>query len=194
MTGAESQGSGNQGSGLQGGTPPPPSGSRKVPVYVWVLVGVAAFFFLCIIPIIALIAIPTMGSMKKHAAEYAAIQSIKNIQQAEMMYSETYPTRGYACSMQALGGDPNAGQPSAEAAQLLKNDLAMGTKDGYIFTISNCAKVSLSGTDRVTGYMITAVPITPGKTGNRGFCSDESSDVKYDPIGGTNCTQPMESR
>ena len=192
MNGAETSGAGNQGSGFQGG--PPASGSRKTPVYVWVLVGVAAFFFVCIIPILALIAIPTMSSMRKQASETAAIRSIQNIQQAEMMYAETYPTRGYTCSLPALGGDPNAGQPSAEAAQLLKNDLASGNKSGYIFAISNCAKVSLLGSDRVTGYTVTAVPIIPGKTGNRGFCSDESGITKYDPIGGTNCTQPMESR
>jgi type IV pilus assembly protein PilA len=155
---------------------------------------VAAFFFLCIIPIIALIAIPTMGSMRKHASEAQAILSIKIIQQAEMMYAETYPSRGYTCSLPALGGDPNAGQPSAEAAQLLPRDLASGIKSGYIFAISNCAMVSLNGTDRVTGYTITAVPVTPGKTGNRGFCSDESGITKYDPVGGTNCTQPMEFR
>jgi type IV pilus assembly protein PilA len=110
------------------------------------------------------------------------------------MYSETYPSHGYSCSLRALGGDPSAGQPTAEAAQLLQGDLASGIKFGYIFTISNCAKVSLSGTERITGYTVTAVPQTVGKTGHRGFCSDESGIIKYDPTGGTNCTQPLEMR
>ena len=110
------------------------------------------------------------------------------------MYSVTYPSRGYACSLRALGGDSSAGQPSAEAAQLLPNDLATGPTSGYVFTISSCTRVSLSGTDRVTGYTITALPQAAGKTGNRSFCSDESGIIKYDPIGGTNCTQPLESR
>jgi type IV pilus assembly protein PilA len=96
--------------------------------------------------------------------------------------------------MRALGGDPSAGQPSAEAAQLLPNDLALGPTSGYVFTISNCTKASLSDTERVTGYTITAVPQAVGKTGNRGFCSDEFGAIKYDPMGGTNCTQPLESR
>jgi type IV pilus assembly protein PilA len=110
------------------------------------------------------------------------------------MYSETYPSHGYSCSLRALGGDPSAGQPTAEAAQLLQGDLASGIKFGYIFTISNCAKVSLSGTERITGYTVTAVPQTVGKTGHRGFCSDASGVIKYDPMGGTNCTQPLEMR
>jgi type IV pilus assembly protein PilA len=157
-------------------------------------VGVAVFFLAIIVPILALIAIPTFYGMKNQANEIAAKKSIRTIQQAELMYSETYPSHGYSCSLRALGGDPSAGQPTAEAAQLLPGDLASGIKFGYIFTISNCAKVSLSGTERVTGYTVTAVPQTVGKTGHRGFCSDESGIIKYDPTGGTNCTQPLEMR
>jgi type IV pilus assembly protein PilA len=147
-----------------------------------------------IIFVLALIAIPTLSATRKQANELAAIKSIQIIDQAEMMYSATYPSRGYACSLRALGGDPNAGQPSADAAQLLKNDMATGNRDGYIINLSNCSKVNLSGTERMTGYTITAVPQTPGKTGNRGFCGDETGIIKYDPTGGTNCTQPLESR
>jgi type IV pilus assembly protein PilA len=194
MTGTDSSGTGNPEPGFQGPAPAPASGGRRVPIFVWVLVGCAAFFFLCIIPILALIAIPTLGSVKKHANEIAAMKSIQTIEQAELMYSETYPSHGYACSLRALVGDPSAGPPSADAAQVLPNDLATGSRDGYIFTINNCAKVSLHGTDRVTGYTVTAVPVTPGNTGHRGFCSDESGAIKYDPMGGTNCIQPMESR
>jgi type IV pilus assembly protein PilA len=31
--------------------------------------------------------------------------------------------------------------------------------------------------------------MTVGKTGNRGFCSDDTGVIKQDPAGGTNCTQ-----
>jgi len=30
-----------------------------------------------------------------------------------------------------------------------------------------------------------------GKTGDRGFCSDEGGTIKFDPAGGTNCTQSL---
>jgi type IV pilus assembly protein PilA len=176
------------------GWPQPPVAKRRVPVFVWVLVGVAVFFIVVIVPILALIAIPTLVSVKKQANELGAKKSILAIQQAELMYSTNYPSYGYACSLRALGGDPNAGSPSADAAQLLPNDLTSGFKDGYIFTISNCTSVSQNGTERVTGYQITAVPETPGKTGSRGFCSDADGAIKYDPTGGTQCVQPLESR
>jgi type IV pilus assembly protein PilA len=192
MNETDSSVAGNPGSGLPGRTPP--SGAWKVPLFVWVLVGVAAFFFLCILLLLALLTIPTMGHMKNQANETAAIQSMRTIQQAELMYSETYPSRGFACSLRALGGEPSAGPPSADAAQVLPSDLASGIKSGYIFTIGNCTRVSLSGTERVTGYTIIAIPKNPGKTGNRGFCGDESGVIKYDPTGGTQCVQPLEIR
>lgn len=191
VSGIAPSGEGNPGSGLSGGTPA--SGVRRVPVYVWVLVGLAAFILLSVM-VIAIISFPAFSHMKNQANEAAAIQSIRTIAQEEMLYSETYPSHGYACSLRALGGDPNAGPPSAEAAQMLPNDLASGFKYGYIFNISNCTSVSQNGTERITGYRLTAVPQTPGKTGSRGFCSDAFGAITYDPTGGTQCVQPLETR
>ncbi|MGC9157846.1 MAG: prepilin-type N-terminal cleavage/methylation domain-containing protein [Terracidiphilus sp.] len=147
---------------------------------------------IAIILILMLMAIPTIGGIKKQANETSAINSVQVIEKAEMQYESTYPSNGYACSLAALGGDPKSGPPTPAAAQLLQSDLASGIKSGYIFTIGNCTKVNLNGTDRVTGYQITAIPETVGKTGNRGFCSDEFGTIKADPAGGTNCTQPLQ--
>ncbi len=74
---------------------------------------------------------------------------------------------------------------------MLPDDLAAGDKSGYVFTISNCIKSSQSGSQRITSYQITAVPETVGKSGDRGFCSDNDV-IKQDPAGGTNCTQPVQ--
>jgi len=194
MNETDSSGAINQGSGLPSGMPQSPSGSRRVPVFVWIIIGAAAFIFLCTLLFLVLLAVPALHSSKKQANEFAAIRSVRSIQQAELMYSVTYPSRGYSCSLRTLGGDPGAGPPSAEAAQVLPNDLASGINSGYVFVIGNCNRVSLSDTERVTGYTITAVPQDVGKTGSRGFCSDESGTIKYDPVGGTNCTQPLELR
>ena len=194
LTDSREIGAGSPYPGLQGRTAPPPSGARRVPIFVWVLVGIAAFFILCIIPLLTLLSIPTFYGMKNQASESAAIRSMRSIQQAELMYSETYPSNGYACSLRSLGGDPSAGPPSADAAQILPNDLASGFKSGYIFTIGNCTRGTVNAADRVTGYQLTAVPQKVGKTGHRGFCSDEYGVIKYDPTGGTQCVQPLESR
>ena len=147
---------------------------------------------MAIIAILMLIAIPTVGSLKKKADETSAVQSVHTIMNAQNMYATDYPAIGYACSLGALGGDPKAGAPSATAAQLIQPDLASGVKSGYVFSISNCNKVSTNGTDRVTGYQVTAVPLTVGQTGDRGYCADQFGTVKFDPAGGTNCTQQLQ--
>ena len=175
--------------GTPGPSAPPAGSARRVPIFVWVLVGVA--IVLCSW-ILVLIAVPTSRSMGKRASEASAIHSIRTIQQAELMYESTFPVNGFACSLTALGGDPSAGAPSPAAAQMLPGDLASGHKSGYIFTIANCAKVTIDGADRYTGYTVTAVPQTVGKTGHRGFCGDQFGDIKFDPAGGTDCTQPLQ--
>jgi type IV pilus assembly protein PilA len=143
---------------------------------------------IAIILILMLMAIPTIGSLKKKANETSAMQSVRAIMQAQMQYESSFPTNGYACSLTALGGDPKSGPPSATSSQLLQGDLTSGIKSGYIFTINNCTKVNINGVDRITGYQMTAVPVTVGQTGDRGFCSDQFGTIKADLAGGTNCT------
>jgi type IV pilus assembly protein PilA len=144
---------------------------------------------MAIIAILMLIAIPTVGSLKKNANRLSAIQSIRAIQQAEMQFESTYPANGYSCDLKALGGDPSAGAPSPTSAQILQPDITSGFKSGYIFSIGNCQKVTVNGTDRITGYTVTGIPQTVGKTGDSGFCSDQFGTIKSDPTGGTNCIQ-----
>jgi len=88
-----------------------------------------------------------------------------------------------------LGGDPSSGAPSPTGAQLLQADITSGYKSGYIFTLTNCTKVTVNGMDRNTSYTVTAVPQKVGTTGNLGFCSDQFGTIKSDPTGGANCTQ-----
>ena len=147
---------------------------------------------IAIILILMLMAIPTIGSLKKQANETSAIQSIRAITQAQLQYESTFPSNGYASTLAALGGDPKAGPPTPQASQMLQGDLSTGIKSGYIFSIGNITKVNLSGTDRVTGYQVNAIPQTVGQTGNRGFCSDQFGTIKADPAGGTNCTQNLQ--
>ena len=143
-----------------------------------------------IILILMLMAMPTVGGMKKHANETSAVNSLQTIVTAEIMYASSYPGKGFACSLSALGGDAASGPPTAAAAQLIQVDLASGYKSGYIFKITNCVRTSSAGVDYVKGYTVIAVPETVGKTGDRGFCGDQNGgSPKYDSSGGTNCTQ-----
>jgi type IV pilus assembly protein PilA len=144
-----------------------------------------------IILILMLVAIPTAGKIRKHANELSAQKSLQTIEQAESMYESTYPANGYACSLTALGGDPT-GAPSPTAAGVINGELATGIKSGYLFNITNCTKVTVNNGDRITSFTATAVPATPGKTGDRGFCLESGGAMKADPAGGTNCTQMVQ--
>jgi type IV pilus assembly protein PilA len=146
---------------------------------------------MAIIAILMPIAIPTVGTLKKKADDLSAINSVQTITKAEIQYESTYPSNGFACTLPALGGEPSAGAPSAAASQILQGDLTSGFKSGYIFTVSCKDKVTVNSVDRYNSYVITAVPQTVGKTGDRGFCSDQYGVIKFDPAGGTNCTQPL---
>lgn len=142
--------------------------------------------------ILMLIAIPNFISMKAQADETSAIQSLRAIYQAQIQYQTNFPANGFACSLSALGGNASSGPPSAQAAQVLQGDLATGQKAGYTFNIVNCTKVTVNNQDMFTSYEATAVPQAVGKSGHRGFCIDQTGEIKADLTGGTNCTQPIQ--
>jgi type IV pilus assembly protein PilA len=148
-----------------------------------------------LILILMTLAIPNLMSIRKHGNETSAIASLRAINTAELQYATTYPASQFACSLTSLGGTGAAGSsPTAQGAGLIPPDLTTGQKAGYTFTFSNCTKVSINNQDMYTGYQLTAVPQSLGKagTGDRGFCTDQSGEIKSDPAGGTNCTQPIQ--
>jgi type IV pilus assembly protein PilA len=145
-----------------------------------------------LILILMTLAVPQMLKLTKTAHETSAMQSLRTIVQAELQYNSQYPANGFSCSLQQLGGDPKSGAPSAQAAQLIESGLASGNKAGYSFNITNCTKVTVNNQDMYTGYEVTAVPNSVGKSGDRGFCADENNKLTFDPTGGTNCTQPVQ--
>ncbi len=147
---------------------------------------------MAIITILMLLAIPNFSRIMKSAHELSARNSLHTIESVQLEYANRFPTNGFACSLSALGGDPSAGPPTATAAQLIPQDLAGGDHSGYIFSINNCQHITVNGTDRVTSYQITAVPEAVGKSGDLGYCVDANGQMKQDPAGGTNCTQPAQ--
>ena len=172
-------------------------GHPRAAVHAWLGLSVVVLLFLAN-PILNAVQVreggpanAPLGRVKKMAQEVSAISSLRTLGQAELMYNSSYPDRRYACTLSALGGKPDAGAPTTEAAQLIAGDLSSGEKNGYTFTISKCTKVSVKGQDTYTGFQITAVPDSVGQTGDRGFCTDESMQILYDPRGGTNCTMPL---
>ena len=122
----------------------------------------------------------------------SAVIVLRTLNTAELTDSVTYPDIGYACQLPTLGGNANSGAPRPEAAQLISADLAAGQMNGYTYQIFNCRTTLVNGRKVYTGYQITAVPLTDSQAGNRGFCTDEGMEIRYDPKGGTNCTEPLQ--
>jgi type IV pilus assembly protein PilA len=148
---------------------------------------VAGVFFVTIALILAAVAIPAMQATIRKGNEASAVNTLKFINTEEQSYAFTYPERGFACSLSALAGSAQNGPPTADAAQLIQPDLASGHKSGYAFALG-CTKEK----NQAISYKLTAVPDAVGHTGNRGFCTDESGQMRFDPKGGTNCTEVLQ--
>ena len=145
-----------------------------------------------VILILMTLAIPAMQSVIRRGNETSAISSLRFLNQMEGEYASQYPQHGFSCTLTALGGKVGSAPPSADAAQLINDDLSSGTKSGYTFTITGCTKTTINNIDQYNSYQINAVPNTVGKSGNRGFCTDENSQIRFDPKGGTNCTELLQ--
>lgn len=145
-----------------------------------------------VILIIATLALPKLMGVLRTANETSAINSLRTLTSMEGQYNSTYPSHGFACSLAELGGKPGSGTPGPEAAQLINEDLASGTKSGYSFKIACGDKNTVNNQDQYNSYQITAVPNSVGKTGNRGFCTDQDAQIHFDPKGGTNCSDLLQ--
>lgn len=131
--------------------------------------------------VIMTLVIPALEHEGRRADETEAISSLKTLNQMEGQYAAAYPGRGYACSLNTLGGNPKLGPPNADAAQLVPDDLARGTKAGYRFAFASCA---------ATSYELIATPT--GKTGHRTFCIDQSVHLRVNPNGGPTCSENLQ--
>ena len=138
----------------------------------------------------AAVAIPKLRAARHAADEAAAIASMRTLYASELMYSNSYPDKGYACDLPALGGDPRGGPPSPNAAQFVSPELASGKRSGYYYAIGGCTREMSEGHETVTGFHIYAVPVD-GKGSGRGFCVDQSGEILVDRNGGSDCVEPL---
>jgi type IV pilus assembly protein PilA len=138
-----------------------------------------------IILIIAAIAIPNLLRSRMAANEASAVGSLRTIDTAEMTYSTTYPSIGYA-NLASLGGAAptcaTATGATSTTACLIDDVLAnTAVKSGYNFT------TIAGGTVPSVTYTSLGVPTALGQSGQRAFCSDQSGVIRYN-AGGTACT------
>jgi type IV pilus assembly protein PilA len=146
--------------------------------------GFSLIELLIVISIIMIIILFALPQFKQHTIqihETSAMATIDTVRKEQILYQSRYPSKGFACSLSALGPPPT-GQPTSEtAAGLVDSTVASGAKDGYSFSIQDC--VTQPNTQTVVSYEIVAVPALVGSTGNNAFCSDESGPTKVDHSG-----------
>jgi type IV pilus assembly protein PilA len=132
-----------------------------------------------IILIIAAIAIPNLLRSRIAANEASAVGSLRTLNTAEITYNVTYPSSGFACTLGVLG-PPASGTPASSAtAGLVDSNLAGGNKSGYTFTLPVGGTCAPTSTGINTTYDIKADPTSPGVTGQRYFCTDNSGVIQF---------------
>ncbi len=135
-----------------------------------------------IILIIAGIAIPNLMKSKIQANEAAAVETLRTLDTSTVMYSTTYG--GYPQGLADMGPS-SGGTTSSAAADLIDVVLATGVKGGYKYLYAVTASDSAG---HVLGYTITALPVSPGVTGQRSFFTDQSGTIRSTLSGAADAT------
>jgi prepilin-type N-terminal cleavage/methylation domain-containing protein len=149
-----------------------------------------------IILIIAAIAIPNLLRAKISANESSAVGSVRNIITAQVSYSTTYNTQGFALTLDNLGPGignascPVATGPTAAGACLIDSALsgsmgggaANAVKSGYGFaTVGACPVVGAAGAIIQTCFTAGGEPVTFNQSGTRAFCAGDDGVVRSLP-------------
>jgi len=129
--------------------------------------GIVAIPFILII---AAIAIPNLLRAKIAANESSAVGSVRILETLELDYRQQHPNDGFTCSLSELN-----------SLGLSDPRLLTGQKNGYSFSLQNCAAASSGGP--VTRFQITAVPTTLHTSGMKAFCADQTAAMRFDPDG-----------
>jgi type IV pilus assembly protein PilA len=148
---------------------------------------------IAIILIIAAITVPNLMRAKLAANEASGVGSIRTISTASITYSSTYGN-GFPPNLGAAGGPAGATTSSCDQALLIDSVLSGGggssvsaQKSGYNFNYIPVAAISpkpagcsAAGSN---SFVLNAVPVTPGSTGIRTFCTDSSGVIRFDDTG-----------
>ena len=133
-----------------------------------------------IILIISAIAIPSYLRSRMQANEVSAVMSLRMINTSAVTYSSTYVQVGFPATLADMGG-ANPCTASSTSACLMDDSIAQGTKSGYTFVwVGDGAMPSVT-------YSLACTPAVVGSSGQRMFCTDQTSVIRFDPSG-AGCT------
>lgn len=136
-----------------------------------------------IILIIMAIAVPSFLQSRMRANESAAAEGIRTLNTAQISYNSVYPTVGFAATLASLSGTCNGStMPSSTSACLIDTALASGTRQSYLFTLTN-----VTGGSPNTTYNFIAGPVMQNYSGVRYFCSYADTVVRESLTAITTC-------
>src|SRR5262245_1036132 len=133
------------------------------------------------LPIVAAIAIPSMLRARVSANEASAIGDIRTVISAEAAYQSA--NVGFYDTLPCLN-KPAGCIPGYTGPEFLSSDLTSGVdKSGYKRTFHPGAPASGAegagsrSPSSIVSFAYTAVPVTNGQTGVRGFCGDSTGRI-----------------
>ncbi|HVB55430.1 MAG TPA: prepilin-type N-terminal cleavage/methylation domain-containing protein [Candidatus Acidoferrales bacterium] len=139
-----------------------------------------------IILVIAAIAIPSLLRSKIAANQAAAVENVRTITTASVVYNTTWGD-GYPSALSTLGGSGTTA--TCDQANLLDSILSTApyTKSGYVFAYNGqegkVAQAAGCGSPGFLGYLVTAAPHNENITGIQSFCSAEPGIIHVDVTG-----------
>jgi type IV pilus assembly protein PilA len=142
--------------------------------------------------IAAAIAIPNLLRARIAANESSAAAMIRTVNTAQVIYSSSYPQKGYARDLATLGPDPR-GSDTSSAAHASVIDSVLGNasctaeawcaKAGFQFRIAAVCKK-----ERCDEFVVVGTPVD-SNAGTRSFCSTSDGVVRFKP--GSRLTSPV---
>ena len=154
-----------------------------------------------IISIVASIGVAQVIRARVSANETAAVGSMRSLVGGQMTYASGGGQGGFATSL-AILATPCAGSlvgfisPDLDPAQPGVTAVGSGViKSGYVIDlVGNGAPGTpdCNGTPTNTDYSATAIPLTPGSSGQRGFNTTGSGTIFFDSAGLATGTTPIQ--
>jgi uncharacterized protein DUF3352 len=132
--------------------------------------------------IVGAIAIPNLLRARISANEASAAGMVRTLVVAQISYQSTFPMRGFARTLAALGPDPSGANTDTPAhAGLIDSTLgnpactagAWCEKSGFRFTMQAACKMA-----RCTDFVVVGTPISTS-TGTRNFCATSEGVVRF---------------
>jgi len=120
-----------------------------------------------VVLVLAVIAVPNLLRSRIAANEASAVQSLRQISTAEMTYSGSFPSIGYAPDLASLGGPVSGCTPDPTHACVLDGVISAGSKSGYKFF---AAGFMAAGGPTNSTFVASSAPLNFNTTGVRMFC------------------------